>query len=90
MHIKYKSLHISKADTKIFIGGSGGFHTIPWLKYSQKAIKSKVIYSFVPCNAFCYLAISYAILQSFTTAHDIYVNSAYDLCAIAYDRSRHL
>ena len=29
-----KSLHFSKADTKISIDGSGGFHTIPWLKYS--------------------------------------------------------
>ena len=88
--ISNKSLHISKADTKISIDGSGGLHTISWLKNSLKAVKSMVIYSFVPCNAFCYLAIPYTILQSFTTAHDIYVNSAYDLYAIAYDRTRHL
>ena len=46
-------------------GENGGSFAISWLKYNLKAIKSKVIHSFVPCNAFCYLVIPYAILQYF-------------------------
>ena len=69
----------------------GGIHPIPWLKYSQNAIKSEAIHSFVACNAFCYLVIPYAILQYFvwllTKSVQIVLTT---LMRLAYGRSRHL
>ena len=61
---------------------------MPWLKYNLNAIKSEAIHSFVPCNAFCYLVIPYAILQYFvrlltisvlTVLTTLYANSLWTL-----------
>ena len=66
-----------------------------WVSYHSlveiqlKAIKSEVIHSFVPCNAFCYLVIlilRYFILPLMTSMQTVLMTCM----GIAYDCSQHL
>ena len=70
-----KPVHISKADIKIFIGGfQAKMREDSLVEIQLKRYKIKG-HSFIciPCNAFCYLVIPYAILQYFVWLLTIFV-----------------
>ena len=70
-----------------FLGGGGAKGMLP-----PPPLPIKLLGGAGPLpSSYAYdLALSCAILQYFTTDHDTYMNSAYDLFAIAYDHSRQL